>query len=581
MAKPKRSKIPSAKARYHSNSVQNPYQQSQFPDVRRLSFLSLVLGAPTIWILLKDHSNAFLFNSSLTAPFGGRSHSSTANNIAHVGDNDVSRSLYPRATPSSFEQSADPNLKEMKFRMPGAADITESGDENQSDNLHTFDAYVEPDVSTFYQEEPGSRTAETPWFRGLAGKFINLSPDHLHLYWDDGRDGLYIADMRPFEAVGTATFPDHKFFIAHSSDSKKVVERIHVQEGKSLYVYDKFAKGLAHVQDLSEDHLELYKIHTKNLEFAKAYKEFTGRDWLSLYPHRSKPMYNMWPADYFGQQHWVTTRETHFITEPPEELLGHLSNNEMHRDRTINHDHRQLDQYRSSKEDDMMLNMTLTVLSVAPRVYEIQNFLSHVEVDHIVHMATGMKLSLSTTSGSDGHDRRKDERTRTSRNSWVNRNRSPIMDSIYARAADLMRIDEALLRHRGKGENQWLGLDVGHTKSNAEEFQLVHYDVTEQYTAHHDFSYPSVHLEGQPARFATLLLYLNEGMDGGETTFPRWRNAHSKEKLKVKPEIGKAILFYDQLPDGNMDDLSQHAAEPVRGGEKWLINLWTWDPSFR
>lgn len=32
---------------------------------------------------------------------------------------------------------------------------------------------------------------------------------------------------------------------------------------------------------------------------------------------------------------------------------------------------------------------------------------------------------------------------------------------------------------------------------------------------------------------------------------------------------------YSMLPDGNMDDLSQHEAEPVKKGEKWLINLWT------
>jgi prolyl 4-hydroxylase len=71
----------------------------------------------------------------------------------------------------------------------------------------------------------------------------------------------------------------------------------------------------------------------------------------------------------------------------------------------------------------------------------------------------------------------------------------------------------------------------------------------------------------------------------------------------VKPERGKAILFYNLLPDGNYDDRSQHAAEPVTQGEKvrkqvnvrgqpttpsstanhpfyckWLINLWVWDP---
>ena len=63
-------------------------------------------------------------------------------------------------------------------------------------------------------------------------------------------------------------------------------------------------------------------------------------------------------------------------------------------------------------------------------------------------------------------------------------------------------------------------------------------------------------------------LYLNEGMKGGETSFPRWVNAETFNELKVVPEIGKAVLFYSQLPDGNFDDFSQHAAQPVIEGEK-------------
>ena len=75
-------------------------------------------------------------------------------------------------------------------------------------------------------------------------------------------------------------------------------------------------------------------------------------------------------------------------------------------------------------------------------------------------------------------------------------------------------------------------------------------------------------------RFATILLYLNEGMGGGETAFPRWVNADTGNQLIVKPEIGKAVLFYSLLPDGNMDERSQHTALPVTAGEKWLTNLW-------
>ena len=57
-------------------------------------------------------------------------------------------------------------------------------------------------------------------------------------------------------------------------------------------------------------------------------------------------------------------------------------------------------------------------------------------------------------------------------------------------------------------------------------------------------------------------------MKGGETTFPRWVNAETFRELKVTPEVGQAVLFYSQLPDGNLDDFSQHAAQPVIEGEK-------------
>lgn len=160
--------------------------------------------------------------------------------------------------------------------------------------------------------------------------------------------------------------------------------------------------------------------------------------------------------------------------------------------------------------------------------------------------------------------------TRTSLNTWLYREHDTIIDAIYRRAADLLRIDEALLRSRSPEEHP----NISNTRSLAEAMQLVHYEVGQQYTAHHDFGYGNAMKTNQPARFATLLLYLNEGMEGGETQFPRWRNAHTGRGLDVEPVAGKAVLFYSQLPDGNMDDWSLHAALPVRKGEKWLMNLW-------
>lgn len=105
------------------------------------------------------------------------------------------------------------------------------------------------------------------------------------------------------------------------------------------------------------------------------------------------------------------------------------------------------------------------------------------------------------------------------------------------------------------------------------DLQLVHYDVSEQYTAHHDFGYTDVKAAESPSRSINMILYLNEGMQGGETSFPRWRNAETTGGLDAKPLKGKALIFYMRTPDGNLDDLTQHAALPIIEGEKYMTNL--------
>lgn len=436
------------------------------------------------------------------------------------------------------------------------------------DGKETFMAYIPPEISSFYQEQQGSRRAVEPYFHGIAGKFINLSPDSCRLYWDPGNggEGVYIADNLPFEASGTATFVGHKFYFRSRKTNQEVLARFSVTPKKSVYVYDPFdpdyhddSQTTRDLSELNESQLQIYTLQKNNILFGQAYKEFTGRDWLGLYPLRKRPFHFMWQAQYFGQNHSVQTRETHFISEPPKAKL------------TRNLQGTDLGSLREYRHPSDILDLTLSVISCSPKAFEIKNFLSDIEINHIIEIATGKKLHLSTVGESGaGHV----DRTRTSYNTWLSRDTSPIVDAIYRRAADVMKIDEALLRHRSLDE--WPQLES--RLPVAEELQLVHYAVGQQYTAHHDFGHPSVKRTSQPSRYVTLLLYLNEGMVGGQTVFPRWFNAEDRSELKIQPEKGKAVLFYNLLPDGNLDDLSQHASKPVIKGEKWLMNLWVWDP---
>jgi hypothetical protein len=64
---------------------------------------------------------------------------------------------------------ADPHMKEMTFDL--------------GNGTETFWAYVPPDVSTFYQQEPGSKNALKPNFIGQFAKFVNLSPKVVRFYW--------------------------------------------------------------------------------------------------------------------------------------------------------------------------------------------------------------------------------------------------------------------------------------------------------------------------------------------------------------------------------------------------------------
>ena len=374
-------------------------------------------------------------------------------------------------------------------------------------------------------------------FTGFAVKFINLSDKPKLLFWA-GRGGhanaqRLISEVAPMEAVGTATTPGQTFFMTPVYDSTHQLHRWTVTADEALLVYEETD---FQPQKLSPSLLLKYQMQKVNWAFAKDYLATTGRTWLSYFP-RPPPLHSMWAADYIGQVHGVTSQARHFLAK--------------------------------ATQAEQELHLEMTVSSVAPRVMEIDNFLSDYECRYLIHMAQQKGLDPSTVEGASSLD----TRTRSSQTSWLSRQSGKMVETIYRRAADVLQIDESLLRHASPHHDS-----IASHHAVSEDMQLVHYQKGQEYTPHHDFVYPSISNRHQPSRFATLLIYLHAPREGGETIFPRSLQSSFHDGLTILPKVGKAVLFYNMLPDGNVDDLSQHGSKAVENGEKWIANLWVWDP---
>lgn len=108
--------------------------------------------------------------------------------------------------------------------------------------------------------------------------------------------------------------------------------------------------------------------------------------------------------------------------------------------------------------------------------------------------------------------------------------------------------------------------------SGLEISQILHYRVGEQFAEHCDFLDPSnpghardVERHGQ--RALTVLIYLNDDYEGGETAFPALGRGYKGRK-------GDALIFWNLTPEGAPDYRTAHIGTAPTRGEKWLFSQW-------
>jgi prolyl 4-hydroxylase len=159
----------------------------------------------------------------------------------------------------------------------------------------------------------------------------------------------------------------------------------------------------------------------------------------------------------------------------------------------------------------------------------------------------------------------------------------------HLRRADVYD-DRAGLRHDTARDNDSAVLDmeladtvVGFVRSRIaalagvptaalEPTQVLHYEVGQQFGMHVDFldvSKPGqardVQEHGQ--RGMTVLVYLNQDYEGGETAFPDLG-------FSFKGRKGDALMFWNLKESGEPDWRTRHIGTGPTRGVKWLLSQW-------
>ncbi len=172
-----------------------------------------------------------------------------------------------------------------------------------------------------------------------------------------------------------------------------------------------------------------------------------------------------------------------------------------------------------------------------PMVVVLSNMLSHEECDELIRLSTDkMKRSKIGTV-------REENALRTSSSMFIEETENLIVERIEKRIEAVMNIP---IEH-GEG------------------LQILQYKPGQEYRAHHDFFSSASKVTNN--RISTLVMYLNDVEQGGETFFPHLN-------FSVSPRKGMAVYFEYFYNDPALNDITLHGGAPVEVGEKWVATQW-------
>nr|KJB71801.1 hypothetical protein B456_011G144200 [Gossypium raimondii] len=198
------------------------------------------------------------------------------------------------------------------------------------------------------------------------------------------------------------------------------------------------------------------------------------------------------------------------------------------------------------------------IISWSPRIIVLHNFLSNEECDYLRAIARP-RLQVSTVVDvKTGKGIKSNVRTSSGMFLSPTEKKYPMIQAIEKRISVFSQIPA----------------------ENGELIQVLRYEKDQFYKPHHDYFSDTFNLKRGGQRIATMLMYLSDDVEGGETYFPMAGTGDCScggktvKGMSVKPIKGDAVLFWSMGLDGQSDPNSIHGGCEVLSGEKWSATKW-------
>jgi prolyl 4-hydroxylase len=173
-----------------------------------------------------------------------------------------------------------------------------------------------------------------------------------------------------------------------------------------------------------------------------------------------------------------------------------------------------------------------------PLIVILGNVLSDAECDELIMLSKDKMQRSKLVATSEGNE------IRTSSGMFLDENENDTIIKIEKRISSIMSIPT----EHGDG------------------MQILKYTPGQEYKAHYDFFSPTSRASINN-RISTMVIYLNDVEEGGETFFP-------KLNFSVTPQKGMAVYFEYFYQDTDLNEQTLHGGAPVITGEKWVATQW-------